>query len=57
MLQLTPYQSASNSSVDGLTSADFEKSLEQLNKPEVKEFKLFLKDEEADQGLSSDGVG
>ena len=42
MLQLTPYQSASNSSVDGLTSADFEKSLEQLNKPEVKEFKLFL---------------
>ena len=41
LLLLTPCQSARGSSTDGLDSANFEKSLEQLNKLEEKVFQMF----------------
>lgn len=42
LLALTPYQSARDTRADGLASANFEKSLEQLNKLEEKQFQQFL---------------
>ena len=42
LLTLTPYQSARDTRADGLDSANFEKSLDQLNKLDEKQFQLCL---------------
>ena len=42
LLALTPYQSARDTRADGLASANFEKSLNQLNRLDEKAFQQFF---------------